>query len=182
MVKNTVLLISDETMPDETFAEIPARFLSLFTSPVIQRDDIKYPDFVGEDVSIEKIGEFTRPTHKCSTVFAFRSDWQDVNTVLEVAYIKTNHTDNRKISLIGMYSEDSPKYPDFIKDVFESTSWEQLPVLTHETFRFYVDNLGMYATMQAVPYLATKYNTKIGLSAYGFKEWCPTMSSVLDNL
>ena len=98
MVKKTVLLISDEAVPDETFAEIPARFLSLFTSPVIQRDGIKYPNFVGEGVSIEKIGEFTRPIHKC-TVFAFRSDWQDVNTELEVAYIKENHTDKRAISL-----------------------------------------------------------------------------------
>ena len=181
MIKKTALLISDEAMPDDTFEEIPDRFLSLFTSPVIHRDDIRYPNFVGKGVSIEKIGEFTRPIQGC-TVFAFRSDWQDVNTVLEVAYIKENHTDNRKISLIGMYSEDSSIYPNFIKSVFEKTSWEVLPVLTHETFRFYLDNLGMYITMQAVPYLGTKYNTKIGLSSYGFKEWCPTMNSVLDSL
>lgn len=180
MIKKTVLLISDEAMPDNTFEEIPARFLSLFTSPVIHRDNITYPDFVGEDVSIEKIGKFTRPIQGC-TVFAFRSDWQDVNTELEVAYIKENHTD-KEISLIGMYSEDSPKYPYFIKGVFERTPWEQLPVLTHETFRFYIDNLGMYATMQAIPYLGTKYNTKIGLSSHGFKEWCPTMNSVFSSL
>lgn len=181
MIKKTVLLISDETMPDDTFEEIPDRFLSLFTSPVIHRDDIRYPNFVGEGVSTEKIGKFTRPIQGC-TVFAFRSDWQDVNTVLEVAYIKENHTDNREISLIGMYSEDSSIYPDFIKSVFENTPWEQLPVLTHETFRFYIDNLGMYVTMQAIPYLGTKYNRKIGLSFHGFKEWCPTMNSVLDSL
>lgn len=181
MIKKTVLLISDEAMPGDTFEEISARFLSLFTSPVIHRDDIRYPDFVGEGVSTEKIGKFTRPIQGC-TVFAFRSDWQDVNTELEVAYIKENCTDNTEISLIGMYSEDTPKYPDFIKSVFEKTFWEVLPVLTHETFRFYLDNLGMYITMQAVPYLGTKYNTKIGLSSHGFKEWCPTMNSVLDNL
>lgn len=181
MIKKTALLISDEAVPDETFEEIPDRFLSLFTSPVIQRDDITYPDFAGEGTSIEKIGEFTRPIHKC-TVFAFRSDWQDVDTELEIAYIKDNNMDKREISLIGMYSEDSPKYPDFLKDVFENTPWDQLPVLTHETFRFYVDNLGMYVTMQAIPYLGAKYNTKIGLSSYGFKEWCPTMNSVFDNL
>lgn len=181
MIKKTVLLISDQAMPDDTFEEVPARFLSLFTSPVIQRDDITYPDFVGEDVSIEEIGEFTRPIQGY-TVFAFRSDWQDVNTVLELAYIKENCTDKQEISLIGMYSEDSPKYPYFIKDVFENTPWDQLPVLTHETFRFYVDNLGMYVTMQAIPYLGAKYNTKIGLSAHGFKEWCPTINSVLDSL
>ena len=180
MIKKTVLLISDEVMPDDTFEEIPARFLSLFTSPVIHRDDITYPDFVGESVSIEKIGKFTRPIQGC-TVFAFRSDWQDVNTELEVAYIKENHTD-KEISLISMYSEDSPKYPYFIKSVFEGTPWEQLPVLTDETFRFYMDNLGMYVTMQAIPYLGTKYNTKIGLSSHGFKEWCPTMNSVFSSL
>ena len=181
MIKKTVLLISDEAMPDDTFQDIPARFLSLFTSPVIQKDDITYPDFAGEGAAVEKIGEFTRPIPEC-TVFAFQSDWQDVDTELELAYIKDNHTDEQEISLIGMYSENSPKYPYFIKGVFESTPWEQLPVLTHETFRFYVDNLGMYVTMQAVPYLGAKYNTKIGLSSHGLKEWCPTMNSVLDSL
>jgi hypothetical protein len=180
MIKKTVLLISDEAMPDDTFEEIPARFLSLFTSPVIQRDDIRYPDFAENGASIEEIGEFTRPIQGC-TVFAFRSDWQDINTELEVAYIKENHTD-KEISLIGMYSEDTPKCPDFIKSVFESTPWEQLPVLTHETFRFYMDNLGMYVTMQAIPYLGAKYSTKIGLSTHGYEEWCPTMNSVLDTL
>ena len=181
MIKKTVLLISDDTMPDDTFNEIPARLLSLFTSPVIYRDDITYPDFVGEGTSIEEIGEFTRPIQGC-TVFAFRSDWQDIDTALEVAYIKENHTDNQGISLIGMYSEDSPEYPDFVKGVFERTPWEQLPVLTHETFRFYIDNLGMYVTMQAIPYLGVKYHTKIGLSTHGYEEWCPTMNSVLDTL
>lgn len=181
MIKKTVLLTSDEAMPDGTFGEIPDRFLSLFTSPVIHREDITYPDFVGEEASIEEIGKFTRPIQGC-TVFAFRSDWQDIDIALEVAYIKGNHTDNRETSLIGMYAEDSPKYPDFIKGVFDRTSWEQLPVLTHETFRFYIDNLGMYVTMQAIPYLGAKYHTKIGLSTHGYEEWCPTMNSVLDSL
>ena len=81
-----------------------------------------------------------------------------------------------------MYSEDSPIYPDFIKSVFEKISWEVLPVLTYETFRFYMDNLGMYVTMQAIPYLGAKYNTKIGLSTHGYEEWCSTMNSVLDTL
>ena len=45
MIKKTVLLISDEVMPDDTFEEIPDRLLSLFTSPVIQREDITYPVF-----------------------------------------------------------------------------------------------------------------------------------------
>ena len=41
----------------------PSRLLSLFTSPVIGRDDIVYPDFVGEDVDVplDSIGEFRDP-------------------------------------------------------------------------------------------------------------------------
>lgn len=182
MIKNTVVLISDEAMPDETSEEIQDRFLSLFTSPVIQREALTYPEFAGNgDTKIEKIGEFTRPLPGY-TAFAFRSDWKDADIPLELAYIKDNHTDKTEISLMEMFSEDSPNSPDFLKGIFESTPWEQLPVLTHETFRFYIDNLGMSVTTQAVPYLGIKYDTKIGLSAYGYKHWCPTISSVLESL
>ena len=45
MIKNTVLLVSDEAMPDDYHNKVSNRLLSLFTSPVIKRDDIDYPDF-----------------------------------------------------------------------------------------------------------------------------------------
>ena len=45
-VLNTILLVSDEAMPNDLHDEVPSRLLSLFTSPVIGRDGIVYPDFV----------------------------------------------------------------------------------------------------------------------------------------
>ena len=178
MIKNTILLVSDEAMPKDLYNEVPSRLLSLFTYPVIKMNDRVYPDFVGEDTPIENIGEFSRPIPAC-TAFAFRADWEDVNMDLEVAYIKMNDATERAVSLIGMYSEHSSKYPYPIHSIFEGTSSEKLPVLTHETFRFYMENLGMYVTMQAIPYLADKYNTKIRFSTAGFKEWCPIMDREL---
>ena len=178
MIKNTILLVSDEAMPKDLYNEVPSRLLSLFTSPVIKRNDIVYPDFVGENAQIENIGEFSRPIPAC-TAFAFRANWQDVNMDLEVAYIKMNDATETEVSLIGLYSEHSSKYPYPIHSIFEGTFWEKLPVLTHETFRFYIENLGMYATMLAIPDLADKYNTKIGLSTANFKEWCPIMACEL---
>ena len=178
MVRNTILLVSDEAMPNDLHDEVPTRLLSLFTSPVIKKDDIVYPDFVGENAPIESIGVFRDPIPRC-TAFAFRSDWQDVNIDLEIAYIKMNDTTEREVSLIGMYSERSSIYPSPIKSLFNDTFWENLPVMTHETFLFYIENLGMYVTMLAIPHLGDKYNTKISLSAAGFKEWCPIMASEL---
>ena len=183
MDRNTILLVSDEAMPNDLHDEVPSRLLSLFTSPVIGRDDIDYPDFVGEDVNvqIENIGEFRYPIPQC-TAFAFRADWQDVNNDLEIAYIKMNDPTEREVSLIGMYSEHSSIYPSPIRSLFDETFWENLPVMTHETFRFYIENLGMYVIMLAIPDLGDKYNTKIGLSTAGFEEWCPIMASELAKL
>ena len=178
MIKNTILLVSDEAMPKDLYNEVPNRMLSLFTSPVIKRDNIVYPSFVGEDTQIENIFAFSRPIPAC-TAFEFRADWQDVNTELEIAYVKQNDATQTEVSLIGMYSEHSSKYPYPIKSIFDGTFWEELPVLTHETFRFYLENLGMYVTMLAIPNLADKYNTKIGLSCHGFGEWCSIMASQL---
>lgn len=181
MDRNTVLLVSDEAMPNDPHNEVPDRLLSLFTSPVIQRDDIIYPDFVDGKALIEDIGIFRDPIPRC-TAFAFRADWQDVNNDLEIAYIKMNGSTERAVSLIGMYSEHSSKYPYPIRSLFQETFWEKLPVMTHETFRFYIENLGMYVTMLAIPDLGDKYNTKIGLSTAGFEEWCPIMASELAKL
>ena len=183
MDRNTILLVSDEATPADPHSEVPDRLLSLFTSPVIKRDDIVYPSFVGEDVngSIEDIGKFRNPIPRC-TAFAFRSDWQDVNNDLEIAYIKMNDPTEREVSLIGMYSEHSSKYPSLIRSLFQETFWEELPVMTHETFRFYIENLGMYVTMLAIPDLGDKYNTQIRLSTAGFEEWCPIMASELAKL
>ena len=55
-------------------------------------------------------------------------------------------------------------------------------MMTHETFRFYIENLGMYVTMLAIPDLGEKYNTKISLSTAGFEEWCSIMDSELAKL
>ena len=183
MNRNTILLVSDEAMPNDLHDEVPDRLLSLFSSPVIGRDDIVYPDFVKKDVDvpIESIGVFRDPIPRC-TAFAFRSDWQDDNNDLEIAYVKMNDTTKREVSLIGMYSEHSSKYPSLIKSLFDDTFWDELPVMTHETFRFYIENLGMYVTMLAIPDLGDKYNTKISLSTAGFKEWCSIMASELDKL
>ena len=177
MIRKTILLVSDEAMPNDLHNEVPNRLLSLFTSPVIKKDDIVYPDFIGEDAP-ESIGVFKDPIPRC-TAFAFRADWQDVNNDLEIAYVKMNDTTERAVSLIGMYSAHSLQYPPPIKSLFDETFWEKLPVLTHETFRFYIENLGMYVTMMAIPDLADKYNTKISLSTAGFEEWCPIMASEL---
>lgn len=183
MTRNTILLVSDEAMPNDSPNEVPGRLLSLFTSPVIKKDSIVYPDFVGEDVNVPigDIGEFRNPIPRC-TAFAFRSDWQDVNIDLEIAYVKMNDTTEREVSLIGMYSERSSIYPSPIKSLFNDTFWENLPVMTHETFLFYIENLGMYVTMLAIPHLGDKYNTKISLSTAGFEEWCPIMASELAKL
>ena len=182
MVRNTILLVSDEAMPDDPHSEVPDRLLSLFTSPVIKTDDIFYPKFIEEDARIENIGVFRDPIPRC-TAFAFRSDWQDANNDLEIAYIKMNDPTERAVSLIGMYSEHSSIYPLPIKSLFyEETFWKNLPVMTHETFQFYIENLGMYVTMLAIPDLGDKYNTKIGLSTAGFEEWCPIISSQLEKL
>lgn len=35
-----------------------------------------------------------------------------------------------------MYSQHSSKYPFFIKNIFDGTSWKELPVMTHETFHY----------------------------------------------
>ena len=183
MIRKTILLVSDEAMLNAPHDEVPDRLLSLFTSPVIEKGNIVYPDFVGEDVDvpIDSIGEFRDPIPRC-TAFAFRSDWQDVNNDLEIAYFKMNDTPKREVSLIGMYSEHSSKYPPPIKSLFDDTFWEKLPVMTHETFQFYMENLGMYVAMLAIPDLEDKYNTKIGLSTAGFEEWCPIMASELAKL
>lgn len=178
MIRNTVLLVSDEAMPQDPSNEVPSRLLSLFTSPVIGNDNIVYPDFIGEHPLIENIGAFTRPVSGC-TAFAFRADWQNVDTPLEIAYIRANDITRREGSLIGMYTENIPVYPAFVRSIFDSTVWEELPVLTHETFRFYLENLGMYATMQAIPYIGEKYNTKVHLSTAGFEEWCSIMAAEL---
>lgn len=182
-IRNTVLLVSDEAMPNDRHGEVPDRLLSLFTSPVIGRDDIVYPSFVGEDVKvpIENIGEFRNPILQC-TAFAFRADWQEVDDDLEVAYVKMNDATERAVSLIGMYSEHSSIYPPPIESLFDETFWKELPAMTHETFRFYIENLGMYVTMMAVPDLGDKYRTKISLSTAGFGEWCPIMASELAKL
>ena len=180
-VLNTILLVSDEAMPNDRHDEVPSRLQSLFTSPVIKDDNIVYPEFVGEEVPIENIGVFRDPIPGC-TAFAFQSDWQDDNNDLEIAYVKMNDPNKREVSLIGMYSERSPKYPSLIKSLFEDTFWDKLPVITHETFRFYIENLGMYVTMLAIPDLGEKYDTKIGLSTAGFEEWCSIMASKLDKL
>ena len=90
MIRNTVLLVSDEAMPNDLHDEVPSRLLSLFASPVIKRDDIVYPDFVEKNVPIEDIGNigvFRDPIPQC-TAFVFRADWQDVNIDLEIAYVK----------------------------------------------------------------------------------------------
>ena len=108
MIRNTILLVSDEAMPNDFHDEVPSRLRSLFTSPVIKRDNIVYPDFVGEDDPSE-IGVFRDTIPRC-TAFAFRSDWQDVNIDLEIAYVKMNDTTERAVSLIGMYSEHSLIY------------------------------------------------------------------------
>ena len=180
-IKKTILLVSDEAMPNDYHDEVPDRLLSLFTSPVIRWDNIVYPDFVGEDVPIENIGKFGEPIPRC-TAFAFRADWQDVNIDLEVAYVKMNDKTETEVSLVGLYSEHSSKYPPQIKIMFDGTFWEELPVMTHKTFRFYIENLGMYVTMLAIPDLGDKYNTKIELSTANFKEWCPIMASQLAKL
>ena len=180
-IKKTILLVSDEAMPNDYHDEVPDRLLSLFTFPVIRGNDIVYPDFIGEDVSIENIGKFRDPIPQC-TAFAFRSDWQDVNNDLEIAYVKMDDPTQRAVSLIGLYSEHSLKYPSPIKSLFDETLWKELPVMTHETFRFYIENLGMYVTMLAIPDLGDKYNTKIGLSTAGCEEWCPIMASQLAKL
>ena len=73
-----------------------------------------------------------------------------------------NDPTEREVSLIGMYSEHSSKYPSLIRSLFQETFWEELPVMTHETFRFYIENLGMYVTMLAIPNLGDKYNTQSG--------------------
>ena len=182
-IKNTILLVSDEAMPNDLHDEVPGRLLSLFRSPVIGKDNIIYPSFVDEDedILIESIGEFRNPIPRC-TAFAFRSDWQDVNNDLEIAYVKMNDPSERIVSLIGMYSEHSSEYPSPIRSLFDDTFWDKLPVMTHETFRFYIENLGMYVTMLAIPDLGDKYDTKIGLSAAGFEEWCSVMATELDKL
>ena len=177
----TILLVSDEAMPNDRHDEVPSRLLSLFMSPVIKDDNIVYPDFVEEDTSIANIGEFREPIPGC-TAFAFRSDWQEDNNDLEIAYFKMNDPNKREVSLIGMYSEHSPKYPSPIKSLFYDTFWDKLPGMTHETFRFYIENLGMYVTMFAIPDLGDKYDTKIGLSTAGFEDWCSIMASELDKL
>ena len=64
-----------------------------------------------------------------------RSDWQDDNNDLEIAYVKMNDTTKREVSLIGMYSEHSSIYPPPIRSLFDDTFWDKLPVMTHETFR-----------------------------------------------
>lgn len=183
MIRKTLLLVSDEAMPKDLHDEVPARLLSLFRSPVIGKDDIVYPSFVDEDgdIPFESIGEFRNPIPRCTT-FAFRADWQDVNNDLEIAYVKMNDPSERAVSLIGMYSEHSSKYPSLIRSLFDDTFWDELPVMTHETFRFYIENLGMYVTMLAIPEIGDKYNTKISLSTAGFEEWCSIMASELDKL
>ena len=181
MIRNTVLLVSDEAMPNDLHNKVPSRLLSLFTSPVIQNDDIVYPDFNKKNVPIKSIGVFRDPIPRC-TAFAFRADWQKVNIDLEIAYVKMNDTTEREVSLMGMYSEHSLKYPPSIKSLFDEPFWKKLPVMTHETFLFYIENLGMYVTMLAIPDLADKYNTKIRLSAAGFEEWCSIMASELAKL
>ena len=180
-IKKTILLVSDEAMPNDYHDEVPDRLLSLFTSPVIRKDDIAYPDFVGESVPIEKIGAFSDPIPRC-TAFAFQADWKDVNVELEIAYVKMNDKTERTVSLIGLYSEHSREYPPEINSLFHETFWKELPAMTHESFRFYIENLGMYVTMLAIPDLGDKYNTKIGLSTSNFKEWCPIMDSQLAKL
>ena len=181
MIRNTVLLVSDEAMPNDPHNEVPDRLLSLFTSPVIRPEPNVYPDFVREKASIESIGVFRNLIPRC-TVFAFRSDWKDVSDDLEIAYVKMNDPTERAVSLIGMYSEHSSIYPSPIRSLFDETFWGELPVMTHETFRFYIENLGMYVTMLAIPDLGDKYNTKISLSTAGFEEWCPIMASELAKL
>ena len=181
MIRNTILLVSDEAMPNDRHDEVPARLLSLFTSPVIGRDDIVYPDFGREIAQIEDSGVFKNPIPQC-TAFALRADWQDVSDDLEIAYVKMNDPTERAVSLIGMYSENSSIYPPPIRSLFDETFWKELPVMTHETFRFYIENLGMYVTMMAIPDLGDKYNTKISLSTAGFEEWCPIMASELARL
>ena len=181
MIRNTVLLVSDEAMPNDLHDEVPDRLRSLFTSPVIGRNDIVYPDFDREDVRIEDSGVFRNPIPQC-TAFAFRADWQNVSDDLEIAYVKMNDPTERAVSLIGMYSEHSLIYPPPIRSLFDETFWKGLPVMTHETFRFYIENLGMYVTMMAIPDLGDKYNTKISLSTAGFEEWCPIMASELARL
>ena len=183
MIKKTILLVSDEAMPNDPHDEVPSRLQSLFTSPFIERDDFDYPDFVGENTNVQigDIGVFKDPIPRC-TAFAFRADWQDADNGLEIAYIKINDPTEREVSLIGMYSERSLKYPPPIKSLFDGKFWENLPIMTHETFQFYIENLGMYVILLAIPDLGDKYNTKISLSAAGFEEWCPTMASELAKL
>lgn len=181
MIRNTVLLVSDEAMPNDHHSEVSDRLLSLFTSPVIRPEPTVYPDFVGSSVPIESIGKFRYPIPRC-TAFAFRADWQEVNNDLEIAYVKMNDATERAVSLIGMYSEHSSKYPPPIESLFDETFWKELPAMTHKTFQFYIENLGMYVTMMAIPDLGDKYNTKISLSTAGFKEWCPIMASELAKL
>lgn len=84
-------------MPEDPHSEVHSRLLSLFTSPVIKRDDIVYPSFVGEDPQIGNTGVFSRPISGC-TAFAFRADWQDVKTELEIAYVKMNDTTGKEVS------------------------------------------------------------------------------------
>ena len=181
MIRNAILLVSDEAMPNDRHDEVPDRLLSLFTSPVIRPGPKGYPGFVGNSVPIESIGKFRNPIPRC-TAFAFRANWEDVDIGLEIAYVKMNDATERAVSLIGMYSEHSSIYPSPIRSLFDETFWGGLPVMTHETFRFYIENLGMYVTMMAIPDLADKYNTKISLSTAGFEEWCPIMASELAKL
>ena len=180
-IRNTILLVSDEAMPNDRHDEVPDRLLSLFTSPVIKDDNIVYPDFDREVARIEDTGVFRNPIPRC-TAFAFRADWQKVDNDLEIAYIKESDATGRQVSLIGMYSEHSLIYPPPIKSLFSETFWEELPVMTHRTFRFYIQNLGMYVTMLAIPDLGEKYNTKIRLSTAGFEEWCSIMAAELAKL
>ena len=176
VIRNTILLVSDEMMIGIPPNEVSDRLLSLFSSPLIEKDDILYPDFVGDRVLNEDIGIFCHPVPAC-TVFAFRADWQDVDTALEIAYIKRNDTTMREVSLIGMYAPILSRYPDFVRSIFDETVWEELPVLTHETFHFYVENLGVYVNEQTIPYLGQKYNTIIDLSTAGCEEWCSMLAS-----
>ena len=180
-IRNTILLVSDEAMPNDPHDEVPDRLLSLFTSPVIKHDNIVYPDFDREVARIEDTGVFRNPIPRC-TAFAFRADWQEVDNDLEIAYVKMNDATERAVSLIGMYSEHSSIYPPPIKSLFDETFWKGLPVMKHETFRFYIENLGMYVTMMAIPDLGNKYSTQIGLSTAGFDKWCRIMASKLAQL
>ena len=182
-VLNTILLVSDEAMPNDLHDEVPSRLLSLFTSPVIGKGNLSTLILL-KKMLMSQLTVSVNLEIRFLDALRSRSDqdWQDVNNDLEIAYVKNNDTPERIVSLIGMYSEHSSKYPSPIKSLFDDTFWEELPVMTHETFRFYMENLGMYVAMLAIPDLADKYNTKIGLSTAGFEEWCPIMASELAKL